>query len=181
MTAYPKEFKAKIIAQMLPPHDRHIPDLACETGIPQDTLYNWRIKQQRRTGAVVAKPTAGPDRLSSQDKFHLVVESAALNEQELGVFCRRRSVFPEQLAAWREACSGANAVRQGRQSSADDRKWVHRNAELESELRRMEKALAEAAALLMLQKKSGTSGRSPGTEAWPRGPAGGDGVGARSV
>ena len=153
MTTYPKEFKAKIIAQMLPPHDRHIPDLACETGIPQDTLYNWRIKQQRRTGAVVAKTTAGPDRLSSQDKFHLVVESAALNEQELGEFCRRRSVFPEQLASWREACSGANEVRQGRESSADDRKWVRRNAELESELRRMEKALAEAAALLMLQKK----------------------------
>jgi transposase-like protein len=153
MTTYPEEFKAKIIAQMLPPHNRHIPDLACETGIPQDTLYNWRIKQQRRTEAVVTKTTAEPDRLSSQDKFHLVVESAALNEQELGEFCRRRSVFPEQLASWREACSGANEVRQGRKDSADDRKLAHRNAELESELRRMEKALAEAAALLMLQKK----------------------------
>ena len=153
MTTYPKEFKAKIIAQMLPPHDRHIPDLACETGIPQDTLYNWRIKQQRRTEAVVTKTTAEPDRLSSQDKFHLVVESAALNEQELGEFCRRRSVFPEQLASWREACTGANGLRPGREDSADNRKLARRNAELESELRRMEKALAEAAALLMLQKK----------------------------
>ena len=153
MTTYPEEFKAKIIAQMLPPHNRHIPDLACETGIPQDTLYNWRIKQQRRTEAVVTKTAAGPDRLSSQDKFHLVVESAALNEQELGEFCRRRSVFPEQLASWREVCSGANELRQGREASADDRKLARRNAELESELRRMEKALAEAAALLMLQKK----------------------------
>ena len=153
MTTYPEEFKAKIIAQMLPPHNRHIPDLACETGIPQDTLYNWRIKQQRRTEAVVTKTTAEPDRLSSQDKFHLVVESATLNEQELGEFCRRRSVFPEQLASWREACSGANEMRQGRKDSADDRKLAHRNAELESELRRMEKALAEAAALLTLQKK----------------------------
>ena len=153
MTTYPEEFKAKIIAQMLPPHNRHIPDLACETGIPQDTLYNWRIKHQRRTEAVVTKTTAGPDRLSSQDKFHLVVESAALNEQELGEFCRRRSVFPEQLAFWRKACGGANEIRQGREDSADDRKLVRRNAELESELRRMEKALAEAAALLMLQKK----------------------------
>jgi transposase-like protein len=153
MTTYPEEFKAKIIAQMLPPHNRHIPDLACETGIPQDTLYNWRIKQQRRTEAVVTKTTAEPDRLSSQDKFHLVVESAAFNEQELGEFCRRRSLFPEQLASWREACSGANEIRQGREASADDRKLVRRNAELESELRRMEKALAEAAALLMLQKK----------------------------
>ena len=153
MTTYPEEFKAKIIAQMLPPHNRHIPDLACETGIPQDTLYNWRIKQQRRTEAVVTKTAAGPDRLSSQDKFHLVVESAALNEQELGEFCRRRSVFPGQLASWRKACSGANELRQGREGSADDRKLARRNAELESELRRMEKALAEAAALLMLQKK----------------------------
>lgn len=153
MTTYPKEFKAKIIAQMLPPHDRHIPDLACETGIPQDTLYNWRIKQQRRTGAVVAKTPAGPDRLNSQDKFHLVVESAALNEQEIGEFCRRRSVFPEQLASWREACTGANELRPGREDSAGNRKLARRNAELESELRRMEKALAEAAALLMLQKK----------------------------
>jgi hypothetical protein len=40
-----------------------------------------------------------------------------------------------------------------REDSADNRKLVRRNAELESELRRMEKALAEAAALLMLQKK----------------------------
>ena len=153
MTTYPEEFKAKIIAQMLPPHNRHIPDLACETGIPQDTLYNWRIKQQRRTEAVATKTTSWPDRLSSQDKFHLVVESAALNEQELGEFCRRRSVFPEQLASWREACNGANELRQGRDDSADNRKLARRNAELESELRRMEKALAEAAALLMLQKK----------------------------
>lgn len=154
MTTYPEEFKAKIIAQMLPPHNRNIPELARETGLPQDTLYDWRIKHRRKTEAVVvAKTATGPDRLTSQEKFHLVVESAALNEQELGEFCRRRSVFPEQLASWREACNGANELRQGRDDSADNRKLARRNAELESELRRMEKALAEAAALLMLQKK----------------------------
>ena len=49
------------------------------------------------------------------------MESAPLNEQELGEFCRRRSVFPEQLASWREACNGANGVRQVREDSADDR------------------------------------------------------------
>ena len=62
-------------------------------------------------------------------------------------------MFPEQLASWREACTGANGLRPGREDSADNRKLARRNAELESELRRMEKALAEAAALLMLQKK----------------------------
>lgn len=153
MTTYPAEFKAKIIVQMLPPHNRGIPELARETGIPKDTLYGWRGKNQPAAEVAVTKTRTGLDRLTSQEKFHLVVESAPFNEQELGEFCRRRGVFPEQLAAWRDACTGANEVRQGREHSADNRKLAHRNAELASELRRLEKALAEAAALLMLQKK----------------------------
>ena len=153
MKTYPEEFKAKIIAQMLPPHNRSIPELARETGIPQDTLYRWRSKHRSKAEQGLAKTTGESDRLTSQEKFHLVVESAPLNEQELGEFCRRRGVFPEQLAAWREACGGANEVRPQREDSAGIRELARRNAELEGELRRKEKALAEAAALLILQKK----------------------------
>jgi transposase-like protein len=76
MTTYPEEFKAKIIAQLPPPHNRNIPELARETGIPPDALYGWRGKNQSAAGVAVTKPASGPDRLSSQDKFHLVVESA---------------------------------------------------------------------------------------------------------
>ena len=119
MTTYPAELKSKIIAQMLPPHNRSIPELARETGIPPDTLYGWRGKNRPAAEVAVTKTPTGPDRLTSQEKFHLVVESAPFNEQELGEFCRRRGVFPEQLASWREACNGANEVRQGREHSAD--------------------------------------------------------------
>ena len=162
MTTYPQEFKAKIIAQMLPPHNRHIPELARETGIPQDTLYTWRGKHRPKAEGAGVKAVAGPDRLTSQEKFHLVVESAALNEQALGEFCRRRSVFPEQLSAWRALCGGANEARPGREDSAGNRQLAQRNAELAGELRRMEKALAEAAALLMLQKKVRALWAEPG-------------------
>jgi transposase-like protein len=162
MTTYPEEFKAKIIAQMLPPHNRHIPELARETGIPQDTLYTWRGKHRPVAEGGEVKAVAGPDRLTSEEKFHLVVESAALNEQASGEFCRRRSVFPEHLAAWREACGGANEARQSPGDSAENRKLAQRNAELAGELRRMEKALAEAAALLMLQKKVRALWAEPG-------------------
>jgi transposase-like protein len=152
MQTYSEEFKAKIIAQMLPPHNRSIPDIVRETGIPKDTLYTWRGKHRPALEATEAK-VSGSESLSSQDKFHLVVESASMNELELGEFCRRRGVFPEQLAGWREACRGANDVRPRREDSNERRDLMRRNAELENELRHKEKALAEAAALLMLQKK----------------------------
>jgi transposase-like protein len=150
MNTYSEELKAKLIAQMLPPHNRSVPELARETGIPKDTLYTWRGKQRQPREFA---PASGGNRLTSQEKFFLVVESAAMNEQELGEFCRRRGVFPEHLAAWREACRSANGERPGREDSAERRNLARRNAELEAELRRKEKALAEAAALLVLQKK----------------------------
>jgi len=150
MNIYSEELKSKLIAQMLPPHNRSIPELARETGIPKDTLYTWRGKHRSPKEPAQVSEGGG---LTSQEKFFLVVESAALNQHELGEFCRRRGIFPEQLAAWREACSRANGERSGREDSAECRNWARRNAELEAELRRKEKALAEAAALLVLQKK----------------------------
>ena len=39
VTQYSEEFKASIIAKMLPPNDVPIPQLVRETGIPKDTLY----------------------------------------------------------------------------------------------------------------------------------------------
>jgi hypothetical protein len=59
------------------------------------------------------------------------------------------------VAAWRAACRSANAnateqAREQRQQSKEDRKRIQ---QLEKELQRKEKALAEAAALLILRKK----------------------------
>jgi transposase-like protein len=153
---------------MLPPNNRRVPELARETGIPKDTLYLWRSKQRTPAPASGAK---GPEAegFSSADKFHLVVESAACNEQELGEFCRRRGLYPEQLAAWREACLGANTPPPRREEPAECRALRRRNSELESELRRKEKALAEAAALLVLQKKVRVLLGEPGDGNWNSG------------
>ena len=54
ITQYPEEFKASIIARMLPPENTNVPELARDTGIPKDTLYTWRLKYRNSQG-----PTAG--------------------------------------------------------------------------------------------------------------------------
>jgi hypothetical protein len=79
-----------------------------------------------------------------------------LNETELAEYCRSRGLYPEQIRAWRAACEQAN---DWAQASERERHETHRDSArrmkaLERELRRKERALAEAAALLTLSKKA---------------------------
>ena len=52
--------------------------------------------------------TFGGDYRSSRDKFAAVLETAALNEADLGEYCRKRGLYSAQIAAWRSACEQAN-------------------------------------------------------------------------
>lgn len=104
-TTYSPEFKASIIAKMLPPNNVPVPQLMAETNIPKDTLYAWRAKaRQDALGAAVSGGTS--QRLSSEEKFAVVVESSALNEVEMGEYCRRKGLYPQEIAAWPELPAG---------------------------------------------------------------------------
>ena len=91
--------------------------------------------------------------MSSEEKFAVVIESAGLNEVELGEYCRRKGLYPQQISAWRQSCLQANASAAPKVERTKLKAQGRHIKQLESELRRKEKALAEAAALLMLQKK----------------------------
>jgi hypothetical protein len=110
----------------------------------------------RAKGKLLPDSNSGPEGWTARDKFAAVVESAAMNESELGEYCRQRWLYPEQLRVWREACERANdwekaaSTRIARETK-DDKKRIR---ELERELARKEKALAETAALMVLRKKA---------------------------
>ena len=44
-----------------------------------------------------------PDNWKGQDKLAVVIETAALNESELGEYCRKMGLYPEQVHRWKEA------------------------------------------------------------------------------
>jgi len=152
VTQYSEEFKSSIIAKMLPPNNVPVPQLVRETGIPKDTLYAWRGKHRKTLGdAPVQPPVTG--QLRSEEKFTVVLESASLNEVELGEYCRRKGLYPQQISAWTNACLQANTSVAPKIDRTELKAQAKHIKQLEGELRRKEKALAEAAALLMLQKK----------------------------
>lgn len=152
MTKYPEDFKAALIARLLPPTNASIPELAEETGVPQNTLYTWRSKNRGQATAVShASDSTG---LSSSEKFTAVLETASMTESELGEYCRTKGLFPEQIKQWRRTCSEANEAISRRAEQAQVREHKRTIKQLQSELNRKDKALAETAALLVLRKKA---------------------------
>lgn len=132
-----------------------ISELARENGISEQTLYTWR-RNLKAQGVLVPGNGKNAEEWSSKDKFGVVLETAGLNEAELSEYCRRKGLFIEQMAAWRTACQEANAhtadrTRDQREQSKADRKRIK---QLEKDLLRKEKALAEAAAIIILRKKA---------------------------
>jgi transposase len=144
-----------VLQKMMAPHNRPIAELSKEEGISEATLYNWR-NEVRSRGVLLPNGDCGPEGWSSAGKFAAVVEKASLHEAELAAYCRRKGLYPEQVQAWRSACEQANDWRreQARQLKDVVRSERRRVVELERELTRKDKALAEAAALLVPRKKA---------------------------
>ena len=101
-----------------------------------------------------AKPSAlsarRPQDWRPADKLRLLAETEGLEGEELGAVLRREGVHEADLAEWRQA---ALAGLVGGQKPATGAAEARRVRQLEKQLRRKDKALAEAAALLILQKK----------------------------
>jgi transposase len=152
MTQYSDKFKKSLIAKILPPNNMDIAELAKDTGIPYSTLYTWRSKYKKMAGTNDTDNNIHK-RLSGEEKLAIVIETAVMTESELSEYCRCKGLYPNQIKAWRDTCVQANELRT---PSKDRKKIKQQNSDikrLEKELRRKEKALAEAAALLILKKK----------------------------
>ena len=152
---YPNERKEGVIKKMMPPHNKTITELAREESICTATLYKWR-REARKKGQLLPDGDSTPSGWSSADKFAAVVETAALNKIELSEYCRKRGLYPDQISQWRGACEKANDWDQSQNNAlkAARREDAIRLKQLEKDLRRKEKALAETAALLVLTKKA---------------------------
>jgi len=152
---YSPEFKEAMLRRMLPPNNESITKIAREEGLSEQTLRNWRDKA-RKDGYAAPGTDANPEDWSTQDKFLIVVETASLSEAELAEYARKKGLYVEQIRAWRDACMNANGgvAKEAARLNRELKESQKERKKLEKELQRKEKALAEAAALLVLTKKA---------------------------
>ena len=150
MASYSQEFKDQIVRKLMSPTVMSVAALSRETGIPSPTLYAWK-KHYRSEGFVVPSKSSPSDQWDAKTKLAAVIDTAALNQAERSEYCRQHGLYPEQLDAWKAMFESLDAVPVSSRELSQAKK---KTKQLEKELRRKEKALAETAALLTLSKKA---------------------------
>lgn len=138
---YSVAFKQKMVAKLIGKHAVSANRLSQETGVSQTALSQWRA--QARNVPVMA-PEKRPRRTWTVGrKVEILAKAAELDGEQLMTFLDKEEVTLAELERWRSLL-------------ADDQPSLvaaRRIKGLERELTRKEKALAEAAALLILKKK----------------------------
>ena len=145
MARYGQQFKERVVARLLPPESTPVEEVSNKVGISVTTLERWRAE------FLAEAADDRPARWTPTARLEAVIATAGLDETARSAWCREHGVFPTALDAWkRDAIAGLGEPAEEHPAAKQRQRRVK---ELERELRRKDKALAETAALLVLSKK----------------------------
>ena len=146
---YTDNFKKTMVQKLLTPGGKGVKELSEEIGVCTQTLYNWRDRYSNVQNTISTPKS--PRKWTIKEKYSAVLASSNLPEQEYGRWLRETGLHSEHIEIWKKEVEET-------MSSPKDKEEIKglkkKNKELEKELRRKEKALAEMAALITLQKKT---------------------------
>jgi transposase-like protein len=162
---YSDLFKNAMIQKMTGPTAMSATALSKQFEVPQATLSKW-LRTAGFTSSygfpnnahgyrdmTNVKGPKRPNDWSAEDKLKVVMEAAALEEDQLGAFLRQKGLHLTHLEQWRMQILEALQNRPSKKTTKGKKGDAKRIRALEKELRRKDKALAETAALLVLKKK----------------------------
>lgn len=138
---YSLAFKRKMVERLTGKDAVSALELSRETGVRQQNLSRWF--QEARSLPLVTSGSPKARKRTVEQKARVLSEAAALNGEQLRAYLDQNGVRLADYERWRIALQD-----DGQESAAT----TQRIRTLERELARKEKALAEAAALLVLKK-----------------------------
>lgn len=143
---FSEDFKDSVVEKIMSRGSQTITEVCRELGVSKSAVRCWISERDRVPGM---KNSKGSGQWTAEAKLDAIIKSCSLSEAEMGVFLRQEGLHSHQISEWRAEVLTALACsrKPGRDGSGP------RIRELEKDLNRKDKALAEASALLILQKK----------------------------
>ena len=153
MKGYSEQFKSAMVAKIAVSDGISASALSQEVGIPQQTLSRW-VKEYAKLGGNGGgrMKSKRPEDWTAEEKLKALLEYDKLDEEQRGKYLREKGLHSIHLQRWQWEFIEAYASKKKKTRGGDPKQ--KRIKELEKELRRKDKALAETAALLVLKKKA---------------------------
>jgi transposase-like protein len=143
-------FKKAVVQKLLMPNSIGINALSREVGINRRTIYDWRETYRNDILNDNKDHELLPEDWPFEAKYDAVIESKRISDENLGEWLRTNGIRTEHLEKWGEELKD---MAKNKDNNDELKKANKRIKELEKELRIKDKALSEAAALLLLKKK----------------------------
>ena len=139
---------------LLPPYNYSLRRVASELELAPATVHKWR-QELKEEGLLRDNEDQNRNHYTAEQIFSFVIETAAMSEHELAAYCREKGLYVEQIKEWRTSSIQVHQQKEDNKHKQDclrraDKKKIK---QLEKELARKEKTLAETAALLVLREK----------------------------
>ena len=135
-------------------------EVATSLGIGFSTLNKWIVKARNQEFETVSVEKLNsmtqekrPQDWTLEERLNMVVACGALEGESLSEYCREKGIYPHQVNQWKLDFASGKTQEMKTVSRAEVKALKQENKSLKRDLNRKEKALAETAALLVLQKK----------------------------
>jgi transposase-like protein len=139
-------------------------EMAKSLGVGNSTLSKWICKSRNQTLDRVSKGNIStvkrvaferrPQDWTYEEKLNMVILCGSMSEVEINQHCREQGLYAHHIKQWKDELASGVMTNKQATNTAENRRLKLENKALKKELNRKEKALAEAAALLILQKKA---------------------------
>lgn len=158
---YSASFKINAVKKALSrPEGTSLVSIARSLGVSKSALHSWTQKAQLHTLEPYTEFESNhmttekrPQDLNLQERLDIIIACSTLDEQGVSELCRQKGLYPHHVEQWKLDFVGQPSVSTASEARAEVKSLKAENKALAKELNRKEKALAETAALLVLQKK----------------------------
>lgn len=152
MARYSAQFRNTVLKKLLPPESRSAVSLAREYNLSVTTIYGWKARMRHGTLQEDEGVLSNRERPLAE-KLSLLLESRTVSDEAMGQWLREHGLHSQHLEVWEQEVR--EAVTKSEQSAREELKTAKKKIrEQERELARKEKALAEAAIIITVQKKT---------------------------
>lgn len=160
-TKFSQSFKIQAVKKALNRSDvTSLREVAGSLSIAPSTLHKWIVQAKNQEFDMVLPKEISrmtqdkrPQDWTLEERLNMVVACGSLSAEKVNEYCREQGIYPHHVEQWKLDFVNGNSPKEKVVSPSEMKMLKQENKSLKREVNRKDKALAETAALLVLQKK----------------------------